>query len=190
MFREVMDRKLKRKVIDLCSGESSESEWEESGSTTEEEMDDKPVAAPVALPEPVVKPKTIKRSRGKVRKDAWKRFDPAAFDNDFNAKLNNELTTSDPTKIQAMLDKYGCCIFGPVLSPRQCEDIKATIWGAMKAKSNPIQPFDIKQTKTWEQFWTKSSGALHSFLANHHFASISGPCFAQWLPNSSNTKEL
>ena len=107
----------------------------------EEEMDDKPVAAPVALPKPVVKPKTTKRSRGKASSNAWKRFDPAAFDNDFNAKLNNELTTSDPTKIQAMLDKYGCCIFGPVLSPRQCEDIKAAIWGAMKAKSNPMHAF-------------------------------------------------
>ena len=171
MFREVMDRKLKRKVIDLCSGESSESEWEESGSTTEEEMDDKPVAAPVALPKPVVKPKTIKRPRGKASNNAWKRFDPAAFDNNFNAQINKELTTGDPTKIQATLDTYGCCIFGPVLTPRQCEKTKAAIWGAMKTKSNPMQPFDIKQPKTWRNFWTKSSGHLHGFLANHQFAS-------------------
>lgn len=168
MFREVFDQELHRKVIVISDSDSSDTEWEDSGSATEEEVDY--VSAP-RLPKPVVKPKPIKRSRSKARKDAWKHFDPAAFDNNYNTKINEKLTTNDPTKIQATLDKYGCCVFGPVLSSRQCEDIKAAIWGAMKSKSNPAKPFDIKRRETWEQFWTKSSGALHSFLANHHFAS-------------------
>lgn len=60
MFREVFDQELHRKVIVISDSDSSDTEWEDSGSATEEEVDY--VSAP-RLPKPVVKPKPIKRSR-------------------------------------------------------------------------------------------------------------------------------